>query len=46
MSVANRVLDFLIVCPLIALTPAGGEVLARIVHNNRDRTFRLRVEVS
>ena len=31
---------------LIALTPAGGEVLARIVHNNRDRTFRLRVEVS
>lgn len=31
---------------LIALTPAGGEVLARLEHNDRDRTFRLRVEVS
>ena len=31
---------------LIALTPAGGEVLARLEHDNRDRTFRLRVEVS
>jgi len=31
---------------LIALTPIGGEVLARIEHENRDRTFRLRIEVS
>jgi len=31
---------------LIALTPAGGEVLARLEHENRDRTFRLRVDVS
>ena len=31
---------------LIALTPAGGEVLARLQHNDRDRTFRLRVDVS
>ena len=31
---------------LIALTPVGGEVLARIEHDNRDRTFRLRIEVS
>jgi hypothetical protein len=31
---------------LIALTPVGGEVLARIEHENRDRTFRLRIEVS
>jgi hypothetical protein len=31
---------------LIALTPAGGEVLARIAHEDRDRTFRLRVEIS
>jgi hypothetical protein len=30
---------------LIALTPAGGEVLARLEHDNRNRTFRLRVEV-
>ena len=30
---------------LIALTPAGGVVLARLEHNNRDRTFRLRVQV-
>ena len=31
---------------LIALTPVGGEVLARLEHDNRDRTFRLRIEVS
>lgn len=31
---------------LIALTPAGGEVLARLEHNDRDRTFRLQVNVS
>ena len=31
---------------LIALTPTGGVVLARLEHNDRDRTFRLRVEVS
>lgn len=31
---------------LIALTPAGGEVLARLEHDERDRTFRLRIEVS
>lgn len=31
---------------LIALTPAGGEVLARLEHDNRSRTFRLRVEAS
>ena len=31
---------------LIALTPVGGEVLARLEHENRDRTFRLRIEVS
>lgn len=31
---------------LIALTPAGGEVLARLQHDERDRTFRLRVQVS
>jgi hypothetical protein len=31
---------------LIALTPAGGVVLARLEHDDRDRTFRLRVEVS
>ena len=31
---------------LVALTPAGGEVLARLEHNNRSRTFRLRVDVS
>ena len=30
---------------LIALTPAGGEVLARLEHEHRQRTFRLRVEV-
>ncbi len=31
---------------LVALTPAGGEVLARLEHNDRDRTFRLRVNVT
>lgn len=31
---------------LIALTPAGGELLARLEHDNRDRTFRLRLDVS
>lgn len=31
---------------LIALSPAGGEVLARLEHDNRMRTFRLRIEVS
>ena len=30
---------------LIALTPAGGEVLARLEHENRRRTFRLRIDV-
>ncbi len=30
---------------LIALSPAGGEVLARLEHDDRDRTFRLRVSV-
>ena len=31
---------------LVALTPAGGEVLARLEHDNRGRTFRLRVNIS
>ena len=31
---------------LIALTPAGGELLATLEHKDRDRTFRLLVEVS
>lgn len=31
---------------LIATSPVRGEVLARLEHDNRDRTFRLRVEVS
>jgi len=31
---------------LIALTSAGGELLARLEHDDRDRTFRLRIEVS
>ena len=31
---------------LIALTPVGGEVLARLEHQDRERTFRLRIEVS
>ncbi len=31
---------------LIAVSTTGGEVLARLEHNDRDRTFRLRIEVS
>lgn len=31
---------------LIAISPAGGEVLARLQHNDRDRTFRLHIDVS
>lgn len=31
---------------LVALKPTGGELLARLEHDNRDRTFRLRVDVS
>jgi len=31
---------------LIATSPLGGEVLARLEHKNRNRTFRLRIEVS
>lgn len=30
---------------LVAVTPTGGELLARLEHDDRDRTFRLRVEV-
>lgn len=31
---------------LVAVSPVGGEVLARLEHDNRERTFRLRIEVS
>jgi len=31
---------------LVALTPAGGELLARLEHDSRNRTFRLQVDVS
>ena len=31
---------------LIAISPVSGEVLARLEHDNRNRTFRLRVDVS
>lgn len=31
---------------LIALTPAGGELLATLEHDDRNRTFRLQVNVS
>ena len=31
---------------LVALTPAGGELLARLEHEDRDRVFRLRVNIS
>lgn len=31
---------------LIALTSAGGELLARLEHDDRDRTFRLQINVS
>ena len=30
---------------LVAVTPTGGELLARLEHEDRDRTFRLQVEV-
>ncbi|MDJ0813408.1 MAG: hypothetical protein QNJ23_06755 [Woeseiaceae bacterium] len=30
---------------LVAVTPTGGELLAHLEHEERDRTFRLRVEV-
>jgi hypothetical protein len=31
---------------LVALTATGGELLARLEHDDRDRTFRLRVDVT
>lgn len=31
---------------LIALTPTGGELLARLEHDDRDRTFRLQLDVT
>ncbi|MDH4126136.1 MAG: hypothetical protein OEW64_11995 [Gammaproteobacteria bacterium] len=31
---------------LVALTPVGGELLARLEHENRDRLFRLRLNIS
>mgnify|MGYP001812948040 CR=1 FL=1 len=31
---------------LIAVSPLGGEVLARLEHENRNRTFRLRIDVT
>jgi len=31
---------------LLALKPAGGELLARLEHDDRDRTFRLRIDVT
>ena len=31
---------------LVAVSPVGGEVLARLEHKDRGRTFRLRIEVS
>ncbi len=31
---------------LIAVSPMGGEVLARLEHNDRNRTFRLRIEIT
>jgi hypothetical protein len=30
---------------LVAVAPAGGELLARLEHDARERTFRLRVDV-
>lgn len=31
---------------LIAVSPIGGEVLARLEHKDRDRTFRLRIDIN
>lgn len=31
---------------LVATAPAGGELVATLTHDNRNRTFRLRVDVS
>ncbi len=31
---------------LVAMSPAGGELLARLEHDDRNRTFRLRVDVT
>ncbi|MBT8090082.1 MAG: hypothetical protein KJO01_07725 [Gammaproteobacteria bacterium] len=31
---------------LVAVSPVGGEVLARLEHNDRSRTFRLAIDVS
>lgn len=31
---------------LIAVSPMGGEILARLEHDDRDRTFRLRIDVT
>lgn len=31
---------------LIAVSPIGGEILARLEHRDRNRTFRLRIEVT
>jgi hypothetical protein len=31
---------------LIAVSPMGGEVLARLEHDDRNRTFRLRIDVT
>lgn len=31
---------------LIATSPVGGEVHATLIHNDRGRTFRIRVDVS
>ncbi len=31
---------------LVAVSPVGGELLARLEHKDRGRTFRLRVDVS
>lgn len=31
---------------LVALTPVGGELLARLEHENRNRVFRLQVSIS
>lgn len=31
---------------LVALTPAGGEVLAKLQHGDREQTFRLKINIS